>query len=165
MKLQLRNIFGKPVKLNIGSDEEGQDINLSYDEDAGILYTTVNNEPVIIAHTLSKMEVAAIASSDTLAATVTLDPTVYHEVEDCDSLTIADVADDTYDYSLCTFVGRFTANSDNVNIKLPTGILPANNNPDTEAGHTYEYSILDGVFSIFDVTVTPAVSESSNTTE
>lgn len=161
MKLQLRNIFGKPVKLNIGSDEEGQDINLSYDEDTGVLYTIVNNEPVIIANILNKMAVAAIASSDTLAANITLDPTIYHEVESCDSLTIADVADDTYDYSLCTFVGRFTANSDNVNITLPTGILPADSNPDTEAGHTYEYNIFDGVFSLIDVTTTQPTSSNS----
>lgn len=157
MKLQLRNIFGKPVKLNIGSDGEGeggQAINLSYDENTGILYTTIDDEPVIIAHILNKMGVAAIASSDTLTASVTLDPTVYHEVDDCDSLTIIDVADDTYDYSLCTFVGRFTANSDDVNITLPTGILPADSNPDTEAGHTYEYNIFDGVFSLIDVTTT-----------
>lgn len=154
MKLQLRNIFGKPVKLNIGSDEEGQTINLSYDEDTGILYTTVNGSPVIVAHTLVKMAVSSIATSNALVASVILDPAIYHEVVSCDSLTIADVADDTYDYSLCTFIGRFTANSDNVNITLPSGILPADSNPDIEAGHIYEYNIFDGVFSLIDVTTT-----------
>lgn len=142
----------KGLKEYIENNTDGSSNGLGYDENTGIFYATVNDEPVIIAHTLNKMGVAAITSSDTLTATVTLDPAIYHEVEDCDSLTIADVADDTYDYSLCTFIGRFTANSDNVNITLPSGILPADSNPDTKAGHTYEYSIFDGVFSIFDVT-------------
>lgn len=145
-----------------GSGQDGtSNLNLQYDENTGILYTTVNDEPVIIAHILNKMGVAAIASSDTLAANITLDPTIYHEVEDCDSLTIADVSDDTYDYSLCNFIGRFTANSDNVNITLPSGILPADSNPDTEAGHMYEYNIFDGVFSLIDVTTTQPTSSNS----
>lgn len=144
----------KGLKEYIENNTDSSSRGLGFDDNTGILYTTVNDEPVIIAHTLSKMGVAAIASSNTLTATVTLDPTIYHEVESCDRLTIADVADDTYDYSLCTFIGRFTAHSDNVNITLPSGILPANSNPDTKAGHIYEYNIFDGVFSLIDVTTT-----------
>jgi len=138
----------------IENNTDGSSSGLGYDENTGIFYATVNDAPVIVAHTLTKMAVTSIATSNALVAAVTLDPTVYHEVEDCDSLTIADVADDTYDYSLCTFIGRFTANSDDVTITLPSGILPADSNPDTEAGHTYEYNIFDGVFSLIDVTTT-----------
>lgn len=49
-------------------------------------------------------------------------------------------------------VGRFLAGGSTVNIFLPSNIKPSDKNPDIEENHLYEYSILDGVFSYYDVT-------------
>lgn len=158
----------KGIKPNNDDEQEDKpELNFMQDETTGIFYTTVDDDPVIVAHNLEKVVVTpeAIAPDTALVATIILSPTHYHSIGDADGLTFLTVVDDTFDYSLCTFVGRFTANSDDVNITLPSSILPADSNPNIKSGHTYEYSIFDGVFSIFDVTVTPAISESSNTTE
>ena len=145
----------KGIKPNNDDEQEAKpELNLMQDETTGIFYTTLGDGPVVVSHYLTKTDVTpeAIAPDTALVATIILSPTHYHSIGDADGLTFLTVSDDTFDYSLCTFVGRFTANSDDVTITLPAGILPATSNPDTEAGHTYEYSIFDGVFSIFDVT-------------
>lgn len=49
-------------------------------------------------------------------------------------------------------IGRFLAGGNTVNIILPNNIKASDKNPDIEENHLYEYSILDGVFSYYDVT-------------
>ena len=49
-------------------------------------------------------------------------------------------------------MGRFLAGGNTVNIILPNNIKASDKNPDIEDNHLYEYSILDGVFSYYDVT-------------
>lgn len=57
-------------------------------------------------------------------------------------------------YPLMVFSGRFIAHSDDITITLPNSITWADSNPSIEANHHYEWSIMDGVFTIIDVTVT-----------
>ncbi len=49
-------------------------------------------------------------------------------------------------------IGRFLAGGNAVNITLPNNVIASDKNPDIEENHLYEYSILDGVFSYYDVT-------------
>ena len=49
-------------------------------------------------------------------------------------------------------VGRFLAGNNTVNIMLPNNVRASDKNPEIEENHVYEYSILDGVFSYYDIT-------------
>lgn len=101
-----------------------------------------------------------IGTYDAETAVVSLTPGAYYkamndDAEGIEVLQITDPNDGVMEhplYPVINFMGRFLAKVDNVSISLPQGINSAETNPDTEAGHTYEYSILDGVFSIIDVT-------------
>lgn len=57
-------------------------------------------------------------------------------------------------------MGRFLASSNTVNIILPNNIRASDKNPDIEENHVYEYSILDGIFSYYDVT--PVADQEEN---
>lgn len=54
--------------------------------------------------------------------------------------------------SLHPVVGRFKAGKDDVTINIVGNIQVADNNPDIVNGHIYEYNIMDGVISWYDVT-------------
>lgn len=54
--------------------------------------------------------------------------------------------------SLHPVVGRFKAGKDNVTINIMGNIQVADNNPDIVNGHIYEYNIMDGIISWYDVT-------------
>lgn len=101
-----------------------------------------------------------VGTYDAETSVVGLTPGAYYKAINADAegievLQITDPDDGVTEhplYPVINFMGRFFAKIDNVQISLPTGITGAVTNPDIEAGHVYEYSILDGVFSIIDVT-------------
>lgn len=49
-------------------------------------------------------------------------------------------------------MGRFLAAGYATNIILPSSVKQSSKNPEIEQGHIYEYNILDGIFSYYDVT-------------
>ena len=117
----------------------------------GISSTTY--QCAVIATAVAKVEPQISAG---LSVSVVMDPSKYNVIGKIDSLTItAPDEGDTipYDIGLVPVIGRFTANSNSVNISLPSDVSVCSSNPDIEADHTYEYNIFDGVFNLIDVTV------------
>jgi hypothetical protein len=91
-----------------------------------------------------------------------LTPCVYHEHGTVDSLYIR--SSDYFHYFFNSYVdlikpfpviGRFVAGADSIPINSGDYIeVFPDSNPSIIEGHTYEYSILDGVFNLIDITQT-----------
>lgn len=102
-----------------------------------------------------------IGTYDAETAVADLTPGAYYKAMNADAegvevfqITADDSVVNHPLYPVINFTGRFLAKIDKVRINLPKSISGTVTNPDIEAGHVYEYSILDGVFSIIDVTST-----------
>ena len=55
---------------------------------------------------------------------------------------------------LCIYAGKFVAGSDDMPITLPSGVVVPDESVEIESGKTYEFSIMDNVCLITDVTYT-----------
>lgn len=89
--------------------------------------------------------------------TQTLLPNTFYKFGSIDSLTIILTAPDTCadgTVILPVYAGKFTANVASMPISLPSGITLTDDVISIEAGKTYEFSILDGICLIYDVTYT-----------
>lgn len=86
-------------------------------------------------------------------ATIPLNPAYFCDCGIVDEVIFS--AGIYFDYpflALTPTIGRFAASANDISITLPDKIKPADNNPSITADHSYEYRILDGIFSLIDVT-------------
>lgn len=87
---------------------------------------------------------------------VILSPSCFCEMGMVDSVEVVEIGIVPYNeeplLKAQVISGRFRANSDNIGIMLPDSIYFADGNPLIKQGHVYEYSILDNVFNLIDIT-------------
>lgn len=179
MKLQLRNVFGKPVRVSTGDGVTKVDTLPEQGEEGKIYYNTTDNtyyvwdaeksaftplgvDETVVVTDIDDVEQAKEelipGTQSVIANGYVLEPNVFYNIENWQKdMTFDGIAFkfDATDNNV--YAGRFTAWADAMSIGLPAGVSLPDETVDIVEGHIYEFNIWQGVCIIQDVTVTSVV--------
>lgn len=146
--LILQNVFGKPVKVTFGDDNN---VNNGFIPIISGDNLPVHHNDSDQLNTFNTYDLSAGAYYDlgTPINSAPIDSPAEYNI----TLYFPERATDSNN-AYCYF-GRFTAPADNIGITLKDGVHFPDEHPDIEAGHTYEFSVLYDTFLITDITYTP----------
>ena len=102
-------------------------------------------------NTTADITTEVVTVSGTGSITQALDANKFYKFGSVSALTLTLNAAGS---GLAIYAGKFTASANNISITLPSGTSITDSSVDIESGNTYEFSILDGVCIIMDVTTT-----------
>lgn len=102
-------------------------------------------------NTTADITTEVVTVSGTGSITQALDANKFYKFGSVSALTLTLNAAGS---GLAIYAGKFTASADNISITLPSGTSITDSSVDIESGNTYEFSILDGVCIISDITTT-----------
>ena len=177
-QLKLRNVFGRPTKVNLGDDnkdvngvtkvatlpETGEEGKIYYNTTTKIYYVSdgstytpigVEGMPVIDA------EYTEEESQGVSFHRYTLDPNNFYEFTE--TYTSSEISNIRIDLSANTDDGRTKSYiwrlkySTGMNIIIGNAVIPDATKEildDLEDGHTYEFNVLEDVLLVTDITVT-----------
>jgi hypothetical protein len=102
-------------------------------------------------NTTADITTEVVTVSGTGSITQALDANKFYKFGSVSALTLTLNAAGS---GLAIYAGKFTASANNISITLPSGTSITDSSVDIESGNTYEFSILDGVCIISDITIT-----------